>query len=66
MTEKHCERCGQSFPCGGYGCWCTDVPVTERQYDRIAARYRDCLCPLCLQQVLSDDFSSQSSNLGQV
>mgnify|MGYP001605263256 CR=1 FL=1 len=61
MTEKRCGRCSQPFACGEYGCWCTDVPVTEWQYDRIAARYRDCLCPACLKQVLNGDLDSLSS-----
>jgi Cysteine-rich CWC len=48
---KTCEVCGLAFSCGGYGCWCGEVAITERQMDWIAAKYRDCLCPACLQKV---------------
>jgi len=51
LTEKRCARCRQPFRCGGYGCWFTEMPVTDRQFDWIAARYRDCLCPACLEEV---------------
>jgi hypothetical protein len=65
LTEKRCARCGQPFLCGGYGCWCTKVPVTDRQYDWIAERYRDCLCPACLAQVSSGGVGSRLSNTEQ-
>ena len=48
---KICEACGQSFSCGGYGCWCGQVAITERQMDWISAKFRDCLCPACLLNV---------------
>jgi len=51
LIEKRCERCGQLFSCGGYGCWCTQVPVTDWQFDWIAERFRECLCPACLERV---------------
>ena len=60
MTEKHCGRCSQPFACGEYGCWCKEVPVTEWQYDWIAARYKDCLCPVCLAQVSSGQVGPQT------
>jgi hypothetical protein len=46
--QKRCERCGQEFECGQYGCWCNRIVLTERQYEWIAARFDDCLCPACL------------------
>ena len=49
--ERRCECCGRTFACGGYACWCGSVPMTERQSAWIAARYDDCLCPLCLAQI---------------
>ncbi|WP_447980199.1 cysteine-rich CWC family protein [Candidatus Nitrospira bockiana] len=49
--EKRCEHCGQAFLCGQYGCWCNAVSVTEAQYEWIAVRYRECLCPTCLGNV---------------
>ena len=50
-VTKTCEHCQQPFSCGGYQCWCGSVGITEEQMDWIAARFQDCLCPVCLQQV---------------
>jgi hypothetical protein len=49
--DKICGHCGQTFACGGYGCWCGQVPLTERQFDWIAQRYDNCLCSICLQKI---------------
>lgn len=62
VIEKFCENCGQPFACGGYGCWCTQVPVSDWQFDWIAARYQDCLCPACLEQVRSGALGSRAAN----
>ena len=50
-VSKTCEHCRQGFECVGYQCWCGKIGITEAQMDWIAARYQDCLCPACLQQV---------------
>ncbi len=50
-VTKTCGHCGQAFECGQYGCWCGTLGITDRQMDWIAARFEDCLCPICLQQV---------------
>lgn len=50
-VDKMCERCGETFQCGGAGCWCMQVPLTESQRDGIAVQFLDCLCPHCLPQV---------------
>ncbi|MGQ0812239.1 MAG: cysteine-rich CWC family protein [Nitrospiraceae bacterium] len=50
-VSKTCEHCGQTFTCGGLQCWCGRMGITERQMDWIAARFQDCLCPACLEQV---------------
>ncbi len=47
-VTKTCERCRQTFECGGYQCWCGHVGITEAHMDRIAARFQDCLCPCLL------------------
>ena len=49
--DKMCERCGETFQCGGSGCWCMQVPLTDSQRDGIAVQFQDCLCPRCLPQV---------------
>jgi hypothetical protein len=54
-VTKTCEACGATFACGGYRCWCGKVGITERQMDWIAARFKDCLCPVCLEKVGADD-----------
>ncbi|MEX5217941.1 MAG: cysteine-rich CWC family protein [Nitrospira sp.] len=48
---KTCEACGLAFSCGGYGCWCGQVAIAERQMDWITATFRDCLCSACLRKV---------------
>ena len=53
--DKICERCGETFPCGGAGCWCTQVPLTELQRDGIAVQFQDCLCPRCLPKAAHED-----------
>ncbi|WP_447599954.1 cysteine-rich CWC family protein [Nitrospira sp. Nam80] len=52
---KICEACGLAFSCGGYGCWCGRVAITERHMDWIAATFRDCLCPACLRKVSREE-----------
>ncbi|MBD0315493.1 MAG: cysteine-rich CWC family protein [Nitrospiraceae bacterium] len=54
-AEKICEACGAAFQCGGYQCWCGKVGITERQMDWIAVRFKDCLCPRCLDKVSAGD-----------
>ena len=52
---KRCEACGREFECGQYGCWCGKIGVTEQQMDWIAARFTDCLCQICLEQVCTGE-----------
>ncbi|MBX9658246.1 MAG: cysteine-rich CWC family protein [Nitrospiraceae bacterium] len=49
-----------AFSCGGYQCWCGKVGITESQMDWIAARFQDCLCPACLDQVSKGTLPVQS------
>ena len=51
---KQCERCKQEFVCGLFGCWCSQVNVTNTQYSTIVAQYHDCLCPACLSQITGE------------
>lgn len=71
-VDKICERCGETFQCGGSGCWCMQVPLTELQRDMIAVQFQDCLCPHCLLQVarkgpqaIPDICSNQSGGRNQ-
>ncbi len=54
-VDKTCEACGAVFQCGGYQCWCGKVGITELQMDWIAGRFKDCLCPGCLNKVSTGD-----------
>ena len=48
-----CEACGQEFGCGALspgGCWCAKVETTEETRAELKRRYRDCLCPSCLER----------------
>jgi hypothetical protein len=62
---KTCEHCKQTFECCGYQCWCGKVGITEPQMDWIAARFQDCLCPVCLKMVSAgaiETFPSKSKS----
>lgn len=50
-VSKVCEACNQAFVCGQYGCWCSQVGITERQMDWVEKSFKDCLCPDCLKNV---------------
>ncbi|MBK8274542.1 MAG: cysteine-rich CWC family protein [Nitrospira sp.] len=64
-VTKTCERCGQSFECVGYQCWCGTIGITDQQMDWIAARFKDCLCPACLQRVSMGERGPQESSTDQ-
>lgn len=55
--DKFCESCGKPFGCGARrdGCWCADVRVPAEIADALKAKYKDCLCPDCLQRLSSTD-----------
>ncbi|MCC6139869.1 MAG: cysteine-rich CWC family protein [Nitrospira sp.] len=61
-VDKTCEACGAVFSCGGYQCWCGKVGITESQMDWIAARFQDCLCPLCLGKVAAGELELSSGS----
>ncbi|MFY4729190.1 cysteine-rich CWC family protein [Nitrospira sp. BLG_2] len=63
-VRKTCERCGQAFQCDGYQCWCGTIGVTEEHMDWIAARYEDCLCPVCLGQIALGEPGNQPDPTG--
>ena len=60
-VNKICENCRQTFECGGYQCWCGKVGITEQQMDWIAARFQDCLCPICLKMIGAGELEAFSS-----
>ena len=50
--EKSCSKCGTAFDCGGlFGCWCSEVTLTQAQLAAMRERYADCLCPACLKAI---------------
>ncbi len=51
-TPRQCEACGQPFVCGASlkGCWCVPVKVSAEARQQMRERYKDCLCPECLQR----------------
>ncbi len=48
--HKHCEACGKEFSCGAsvFGCWCSEIELTDETRAELRSRYRDCLCRDCL------------------
>jgi hypothetical protein len=47
-----CEACGDEFVCGASlaGCWCAEVELTESVRAELRARYKGCLCRVCLER----------------
>ncbi|MDP1767933.1 MAG: cysteine-rich CWC family protein [Nitrospirota bacterium] len=58
---KTCEHCHDTFECRGYQCWCGTLGITQQQMDWIAARYKECLCPVCLGKVAAGELGPQST-----
>lgn len=58
---RACEACGQPFVCGASlkGCWCFQVKLSAEVRAQLRARYKDCLCPACLQQAQSQSVESK-------
>ncbi|HYX28502.1 MAG TPA: cysteine-rich CWC family protein [Pyrinomonadaceae bacterium] len=48
--HKRCEACGNEFSCGAsvFGCWCSEIELTDETRAELRSRYRDCLCRECL------------------
>ena len=51
--QKRCESCGQEFSCGAsvFGCWCSEIELTDETRAELKQRYRDCLCRDCLEKL---------------
>jgi hypothetical protein len=49
--DSVCEACGASFSCGvaSEHCWCAEVKVSEAALAKLRARYRGCICNVCLK-----------------
>jgi Cysteine-rich CWC len=47
-----CEACGDQFTCGATvtGCWCMQVKLTRDARANLRARYKDCVCRVCLER----------------
>lgn len=51
---KLCPRCGAAFECkvnNPMHCQCAHIVLSSDQLEALQARYDDCLCADCLQQV---------------
>jgi uncharacterized C2H2 Zn-finger protein len=51
---KQCPRCGAAFECkvnNPLHCQCAHILLSSDQLETLQARYDDCLCANCLQQV---------------
>ena len=48
-----CEACGEAFACElsfGKGCWCSEVKLSEETRQELRAKYKSCLCRVCLEK----------------
>ena len=50
---KICESCSEQFGCGAQleGCWCVEVPLKDDVAADLRSKYKDCLCPNCLNSL---------------
>ena len=58
ISEKYkepslCEGCGEEFVCGASlkGCWCMKVDLTDENREELKSKFKDCLCPNCLEKL---------------
>ena len=51
---RQCEACGKPFVCGASlkGCWCVSVKLSAEVRQQLREKYKDCLCPACLQRLV--------------
>ena len=52
---KTCPHCHKSFECKSddvINCQCASVELDQNQRDMILKQYDDCLCALCLEQLV--------------
>jgi hypothetical protein len=52
-----CEACGAEFKCGAQldGCWCAEVQLSEAVKVELRARYKRCLCRVCLESFVEPE-----------
>jgi hypothetical protein len=54
-VEKKCPRCGERFSCRQEAeCWCAAMRVEPAMLAKLRARYADCLCEVCLQELAAE------------
>ena len=60
-APRVCEACGESFACGASlkGCWCSAIKLDAAARQALRERYRDCLCPTCLENYSSSPASEK-------
>lgn len=55
--EKHCPRCNTIFECKAgtiMQCQCSAIQLTVKESAFVRAKYDDCLCINCLQELQND------------
>lgn len=54
---KKCPKCGASFQCNNaniLNCACMEVPLDAVARQKMASKYKDCLCISCLKELVSE------------
>jgi len=54
INQEACPRCGAAFICrpGDIGnCSCNQIQISKPEYDYISAKFSDCLCNACLEEM---------------
>ncbi|MGI8654233.1 MAG: cysteine-rich CWC family protein [Pyrinomonadaceae bacterium] len=54
-----CESCGAAQQ----GCWCSEIKLSESGRDQLRARFRKCLCRLCLERFADGGASTLCQNI---
>ncbi|MGD8594702.1 MAG: cysteine-rich CWC family protein [Gammaproteobacteria bacterium] len=54
---KRCPRCHLEFECKSGSvllCQCQTIPLSAEQLDYVNAKYEDCLCASCLEELRAE------------
>ena len=62
---KVCPRCGKTFECKAGSvdtCGCSNVVLSVAETEYIKARYDDCLCVACLEDLKQEYVTTVNAN----